>query len=599
MIGIVILLLQITVLLYFVGYGLTALFIPKNLKNDSIWIVPWVGTILISLVGITLSLAKIPMQYASIIILVLSVFFIIVSFIKNKFIFYFTKEYLIISMLIICGLVVNLFVLFNKVGFPSTISMLNTDPIIYSYTADFLVNHTLYDGNISLPFDNYYASTGTLIHSAYRWGTPIILSFFISILKVESYEIFTVLITLYFVFTFPLVYILAKLLTGKKNYFLLLLIFITYCLNSTLLYILYNAFFGQIIFNGLFVWITIIIFTRILYREQNKSLFNLSNFILAISLASTAAIYSDGLLLIISPFIIWALAYLIINKSYSALFFVLHIGLLVLLIQPIPIFLAVKHNFDLFLGSLQNTPPGWEYVRFATPLEMSGFYNLYYYKKLPLIINLLISLPIIYICLLGFIKAKGKLFLTAILFTFILLCTIFLLKNNFFLYLRTVTYTLFIFSILFCIGFISIFSLLKNSYIKIAVIIVIVFLSLRSADRTVRRFYWHTQVIDKSIVSLKDLNNDPKIKEPFFMPEIYLGEGNFWTKLWQEYMLKDKKIIHLGNYQGLKDFYPKKKLLLTSKKDKYIPYTNILWQNDYYILGEVKTIKVIDDLLSK
>lgn len=611
MIEIIILLIKIIFLLYFTGLGLTVLTAPKNLKNDFIWIAPWMGTILIALLGITLSLAKIPMQFGSIFILGISAILIIVSFRKKKFTFLFTKEHLFIFSLIVFGLIFNLFVLFQKSGFPTTISLLNTDPISYSYAADFLVKHTLYEGNVYEPFKNYLDSVGTLIHSGYRWGSPLILSFFNSILKVKSYEIYTILITLYFVLTFPLVYILAKLLNGKKNYLLLLIIFFTYCLNSTLLYILYNAFFAQMIFDGLFVWIAIIIFSRILNREADKSLFSPFNFLLAISLASIATIYPDGFLFTILPFIVWVLLQLFIKKSYSTFIFAAQAGLLILIISPIPVLLAIKQNFSLLLSSFSNIPPSWENIRYATPLDMTGFYNLYYYKKLPDIVYFLFSLPIIFICLVGFLKAKGKYFLIANLFIFISFCLSFIfIKNDFFLYLRTITYTLFIFSILFSTGFIKIFSLFKNQLIKIIIIFFMAFLTLRSADRTLKRSYWHSKAVDKSIVSLRDLNNNQQISEPFFMSEVYLGEGDLWQKLWQEYMLSDKKIITLANYQQSQEFFPKIKnetlkqvphdiLVLSEKNNNKIIYTKIIWQNKYYILGEIKPMKLTDSLLKK
>ncbi len=588
---ILILIIKIVTLLYVTGYGLTSLLLPKNIKNDFIWIVPWMGTILIALSGITLSLAKIPMQYAGIIILGLSLILTIASFFKKESVtFSINREHLFICLLVILGMVFNLFVLWKRAGFPTTLALQNTDPINYTYTADFLVSHTLYDGGTYEPFRNYLAATGNLIHSTYRWGSPMILSFFDSVLKVKAYEIYTILITLYFVLTFPLVYVLAKLLSGKKdNYLLLLIIFFTYCLNSTLLYILYSAFFGQIIFNGLLVWITLVIFSRLLDKKEDRSFFNWPNFLLAISLSSTASIYSDGFLLVLLPLVTWAILRLFMKKSSSSLIWVVQIGLLVLITNPIPLLLAFKHNLEIFLGTLQNTAPGWEYVRFATPLDMTGFYNVYYYKKLPAVISLIFSLPVVAVCAIGFTKAKEKLFLASGLFIFIFFFIAFILRDNFFLYLRAVTYSLFIFSVIFGLGFAAIFSLFKNRLIKIIIILFVAFLSWRSADRTIRRFYWHGRAADKAIVSLKGLNSDPKINQPFFMPEIILGEGDFWQKLWMEYMLSDKKIITLGNYKEVQQFIPETKLVLSERNNNKIEYENVVWENQYYRLGEVKS----------
>lgn len=56
------LVVPITVALFFLGYGLSSLFLPKTLRAYGIWLTPWLGTVLVIVVGAALSLSKVGMD---------------------------------------------------------------------------------------------------------------------------------------------------------------------------------------------------------------------------------------------------------------------------------------------------------------------------------------------------------------------------------------------------------------------------------------------------------------------------------------------------------------------------------------------------------
>ena len=143
---IIILLLKIIFTLFFVGYGFTAIFIPEKLRRDAFWLSPWFGTIFIAVFGVILSVARIPILQAKYIIVLASIFLFISAIFYKKKLFYISKETVLIGLFTIICLLFNLYPLLTKAGFPTTISLGNLDPISYVHTADYLIDHTVYDG---------------------------------------------------------------------------------------------------------------------------------------------------------------------------------------------------------------------------------------------------------------------------------------------------------------------------------------------------------------------------------------------------------------------------------------------------------------------
>jgi len=595
---IIILLLKIIFTLFFVGYGFTAIFIPEKLRRDAFWLSPWFGTIFIAVFGVILSVARIPILQAKYIIVLASIFLFISAIFYKKKLFYISKETVLIGLFTIICLLFNLYPLLTKAGFPTTISLGNLDPISYVHTADYLIDHTVYDGGTFEHYKPYLWATGDLLHNGYRWGTPMVLSFMSSIFGLKSYQVYSILITIFYGLSFPITYILAKQIIKKKESLtLLLLIFLTQAFNSTNLYMLYNVFFAQFTFLGIFITLIILLYSYFSEEKNNLYSFNRYDLLIAFGLSSLTTIYAEGMFFILIPTSIFIFLKLLQKKFY---FLILgsKIILLLLLINPITFGNALRVNYKIFMSTTKIGIIGWEKIRYAKPLEMIGFYNLYYSRSLPFLAELVSSITLIGIMIIGYFKSKQKLFVASFMGFFITLYLIFAFYfKNFFTYHRSITYTTFFISILFSCGMLLIFNLFKNKMITTIIIILFILMSARSSYRTIYQLYWHPRIVDKSLISLTELNNNKNFTKPFYTSDIFLGEYDLWTRLWREYMLSDKKIVTIQNYTTENKFLKGIKLVLSEKdylerEGKKIIYKNIVWENQYYQLGEIEPTEV-------
>lgn len=602
MINILFLTIKILFILFFIGYGFTAIFIPERLRRDAFWMSPWFGLIFICIVGIFSSMAGVPMNQAKYLILALAVVLFIYSIIVRKKISFVSWETAVIALLTMICFLFNIYPLLVKVGFSTTISLGNLDPISYVHTSDFLLNNTVFDGKNFIHYKPYLWATGDLLHNGYRWGTPMILSFFSSILNVKAYQIYSIVINLFFALSFPITYILAKqIIDKKKSYLLLFLIFLTQAFNSTSLYMLYNVFFAQFAFLGVFTIITILLYSY--FSEKNKKLlnFNSYDFLIAFSLSSLTTLYVEGIFFIFIPLFIFIFLK-ILQKQYKFLLYGFKIILLLLLINPMTLGNAIMVNYKVFISTTKAGIIGWEKIRYAKPLEIIGFYNLYFSKQLPYFAELISFLVLIAVMIIGYLKSKQKLFISSFMGFFIFLYLIFAFYfKNFFTYHRTITYTIFLISILFSCGMLTIFDFIKNRTVMTIILIIFLLMTIRSSYRTIYQLYWHPKIVDKSLISLSELNNDEKLASPFYTSDVFLGEYDLWKRLWREYMLPDKQIITRQNFPTESKYLKDITLVLSEKNylerdGKKISYTNIVWENQYYQLGYIQPLDVAKDL---
>lgn len=595
------LLFKIIFLLFFAGYGFTAIFIPEKLRRNAFWLIPWFGLMFICVIGVMASMAGFPMSQAKYIILIFSLALIIYALLNNKKIIFKSQETVFVALLTLVCLLFNLWPLI-KVGFPTTISLGNLDPISYVHTSDFLINHTVFDGKDFIHYKPYLWATGDLLHNGYRWGTPIVLSFFTSVFGLRSFQVYSIFISLIFALSFPISYVLAKLIMNKKiSYLLMYLIFLTQAFNSTSLYMLYNVFFAQFIFSGVLITLIILFFSYFSEKNNKSYAYNSYDFLIAFGLSSLTTLYLEGLFFIFIPVSIFIFIKLL-KKEYMFLVYGLKIALLLLVINPTTLGNAFRVNYKVFMSTTKVGVIGWEKIRYSSPLEMLGFYNLYYSRIIPTFINIVSSLVIISIIFLGFVKSKQKLLIGSFMGFFIALYIVFgLFFKNFFTYHRSVTYTLFLIAILFSCGILYVFSLFKSKIVKSTIIIIFFLMTARSSYRTIYQLYWHPRIVDKSLISLTDLNNDVNMLGTFYTSDVYLGEYDLWKRLWREYMLTSKLIVTRQNYPTESKNLDGIKLVLAEKnylegEDKKIIFKNIVWENEFYRLGEIEPISVASDL---
>jgi len=529
MIEILTLLLKIIFTLYFIGYGFTAVFIPKRIREDSFFLIPWIGLILITTIGIILSMLQVPVAQSKYIILAFATLMLIYSFLKKKTIVRFSKDTVLLSLSAIICLLFNLYPLLFKIGYPTTISLSNLDPLFYVNLGEYLINHSVLISPEILPTQSHLKAIGELLYN-YRWGSPLILGFFSSLFDIRSYRIYSILISLFFSLSVPLVYLLAKLLINRSSKLLIFLIFLTYGMNSVILYMLYNVFFAQFIFIGIFILAVILLYLYLADSNIKNLRFNSYDLLIGLCISSLTSIYPEGLIFVILPVAAFMLLKLSSKEKFTVFISLLKIAALSLILNPYTMGTALYGDFKLFFSSTKASFIGWEKVPYASPLEMTGFYNLFYYRNLSRSLSMLISIPVIGICIYGLLKIKNKLLIISYLSIFGLFYIVYwLIFSNYYLHLKLVTYLLFIFIALFSIGLFYLFRTLKNKFLLLFIIAIFTLLSIRSAYRTVYQMYYHPRVVDKKLISLEQLNNDKKIKSAFFTADFFFGVVSFFS----------------------------------------------------------------------
>ena len=368
---------------------------------------------------------------------------------------------------------------------------------------------------------------------------------------------------------------------------------LTYGINSTLLYMLYNVFFGQIVFSGAMLLLLIL---YVMYLESPpKPSFRLTryDFLIGLTLCSITTLYPEGFLLSYIPLVGFAVLHLIMKRNYWEVVRLFKITVLTVLLNPVTFVTMVRWATGLAGRAAVDTGPiGWEPIRFALPFEALGFYNLYYSRDLPLILDLLLGGVVVYLVVFALTKIKQKLLLVNYLVLFGAFYIYFhFVNSNFFVYHRAITYSIFIYSALFAVGLSILINRLSKK-IMLAVFLSLMILSFRSTYRTIFQFYHHMRIVDRSLISLSELNNNNPIKTPLITSDVYSPNYDVWTRLWREYFLKDIKLVTISNLNSVEKSVNKNTPILLEKdqSQSYTPaflMTGIIWENQYYKLGHI------------
>lgn len=595
MIDIFFLTIKTLFILFFAGYGFTAIFIPEKLRKDSFFIIPWIGIIFTTVFSVASTFAGVTISQAKYAILLLSSLFLIYSIVKKRALLFFSRETIIISILVLISIFFSLYPLITRVGFPSTISLGNLDPLSYTNVSEYLISHSLLNSKIIDSYKPHLLAVGDLLYYSFRWGSPLFLGFISDILSVRSYQVYYILITSLFALTFPLVYLLAKNIFKKENKYLILIIYLTFAMNSTLLYMLYNVFFAQFLFSGVFPLILIFLQSYFSDKRNLTSFFNPYDFLIAVSISSISSIYPEGLIFVCFPLVIYFLLKILSKDRWKIFWSLAKILFLAILINPVTFGLAVKWSYGIFFIAANTTFIGWDKIRFSTPFEMTGFYNTVYYRNIPLWLDILLTVPVGAVLLIGLKMMKEKLLMISYLILFGLFYLLYLIVfRHYYVHLKTVSFMIFLYSIVFSIGVVRILGIFKNKFIYMLFIMIMMFLSLRSAHRTMSQLYYHQQSVSDKLISLEELNSNTKINGPFLTSDVILGEYDLWSRLWQEYFLSNKDVVSRSNFADVKDAV-NIRLVLSDKSrqtfdHKTIKYKKIIWENKYYQLGEIQPL---------
>ncbi|MFA6081598.1 MAG: hypothetical protein WC741_04290 [Patescibacteria group bacterium] len=583
------------IFLFILGFGLTQLILPRQLKQYHLWLSPWT-TIIVAIFSLVIT-SLFGLSVIQVAPLLITFFLLIDIFVlvKRKFSFSINKiEDLIILFFIIITIIFNLSPLIRRDRILTTISLGNNDVISYTTTADYLKNHSIAESFES----KVEESTGVLLKDGYRWGTPIINSFFLVLLNLEGYQYtYTSQVVLFSLFL-PLVYIFFKILF-KPSIFGLIMANVLIGFNANLLYMLYHDFFGQVLFWGLEMLLFIFLYLYLHSSEIEEKKLNFYDYILGILVATLFFSYLEPAIFMFAPLGIFLILKLFILRKNISCYIeaLIRIFFIAFITSSISIIRAIVLAFQqAFMGN-PNQPIGWQLFRnkipYANPFEAMGFWSIHNFEPMVTPLAIALSTIVVLIIAYGLIKSRYRLITISYFILFILFYfwTGISLKN-FFAYNRAVTYTLPFIIIFFVIGLSVIFE--KHKYLGLFLLIIFTGFTGFSAVKFNKRFIREHLVVDKSYISISELKNK-KLTEPIYYEGFIEDQTPLWKQIWISYFLYSKdisKVPTVFDNSQYKNRVPDGSLVLISRPTSWIGspsilFKNIVWSNNYYRLGRL------------
>lgn len=583
------------VILFILGFGLTILILPKSLKSFWLWLSPWTTIIVSIFILVIASLFGFSVEQIikPLMALYLLVDLYVVLKLKSRLTIN-LKEDLLLTIIILTSLTLNLSPLIRHEKTITSVSMGNNDIISYATTGDYLKNNSISTGFK----EKIEQSVGVLLLHGYRWGTPILNSFFLTLFNFDGYQYTYISQVVLFSLFIPLGYLLYKTLFGSS---LIGLIITSSILgfNINLLYILYHDFFGQVLFYGIELLLFIFFYSYFNSPNIKINKFNVYDYILGILITVLYFSYHEPAIFIIAPLGIFLLIILIKHKNLVWFYFLslLRIGLIGIITGMTSIVHAFKIDYEQAFMVDPNQPIGWQLFRnkipYANPFEAMGFWSIHNFSPMPTIIAILLSIFIIWIIVRGVLKSRFKILTISYLIIFFLISYWFAFnKHNFFAYNRALTYALPFVIILFSIGLVSLYE--KNKFFWSIIIVILVSLEFWSAINLNKRFIREHLSVEKSYISLLNLKyiniNEDIYTESFIETEIPL-----WKDMWTNYFLYSKNISEKPSIIENSIFekgVPNNSLVLISKSTPWfisrkIIFNDIIWTNNYYTLGHI------------
>ncbi len=127
--------------LFFIGFGLTQLFLPSSLKKYSFWLTPWFGFFYLVFTLVISSLAGFTVVKSSPAIILIAIIFDIIALLQKKIKMHFElKNEFIIAFFIGISIIFNTSPLIRRERFLTSLSLGNNDIIAYVTSDDSLLH---------------------------------------------------------------------------------------------------------------------------------------------------------------------------------------------------------------------------------------------------------------------------------------------------------------------------------------------------------------------------------------------------------------------------------------------------------------------------
>ncbi len=375
------------------GWGITRLILPSQTRPYQFWLFPWFGlmvsgTILLWFSWLGLSTNQIVWVLPLVAIGLLGLGWqrkipLGVSWHSLDWAF-------LLSTLVGLGLALSPMALGSQM--PTTTTLGNNDAPLYATLADFLHHHAIWDAPKNPSNDDLASMLLFWLKPGHRPEVFLTLGLVSSLLQVKTYQVFTIVLGLFYALTPPLMAIFAWEIS--RRWFPTLLTLVLATLNLTLLFVNYHGFAAQVLYQGSFI----LAFLLVYQMERGDHPSRLYLLPLGLCLSSMLGFYAEGSVFFIGPvalYVGWQLLQPKTNRLALLKRFSL-IALVGLALNPMAAWFSITYALEV-----SNAPYGFPIARWATPGDMVGFLNLHQPTPLTDQIRWWTSLPVLLVLGLG------------------------------------------------------------------------------------------------------------------------------------------------------------------------------------------------------
>lgn len=551
---------------YGLGYGLAKRILPKSLTKYALLMGPWVLNVGLIILLVISSLLKIPAWPVS-----MSAFAVLLALtlLEKKNLKIGRVELLILGVVGV-SVLMNMAPLLLRERFLTSISLGNNDIITYAINADFLVNNSIAE-SFKQPVTLTIAN---LLHDGFRWGPPLLQAFFLTLTRTEAWQITYLMQIIFFATMIPLLYVLYDKWYGKDK--LSWWVTILGAFNANLLYMLYHNFYGQVMYWGILLIVTIL--ATEYYEKSNKRL----EWLVGAGIGAMYMTYHEPATFVLVPIILTG----ILTRNWQGL---LRIAGVAALLSSLSIMNAIIFDFGQAFRGNPNQPIGWEIFRTqsatSNPFEIAGLGSVHTNAPLSPLTAWGLSFITIVVWGWGIIKSKARVYTLTMMvfFTLMLLWTSLGKNGNWYVFNRAVTYTLPVMLVVLAGGILT----LTKNYWRYVTVVMISFIVVMTGLKLNRKLINSHLSVHAWYSTLREIRNK-EISEPIYTTGMISEGVSIWDQIWIGYFLYPN--VNDGTIPTTK--VEDDSLVLLNKSTPWVKYPSYLttetqWENEYYKLARI------------
>jgi hypothetical protein len=350
-----------------VGWGLASFGLPQGLRQYKLWLAPWLGIMLMTVLGVESSRLGIGGEIALYPITLAGAALSGWSILRKP-----QQNPLCTDLGWACGLaalITLFFALFPLLSLGqglTTVSLGNNDTVYYAAIARFLEHGSLRHP----PVCQFRQPLACLINAdtvrSDRPGSYFLIGAFALLFHLQTFEIFTVLLAVALAVTPPLAGIFARVVSA--NGFAALLTLVIAAVNVNLLYFFYHGFAAQVLGQG-----CLMIAFILLWKSEAEDRTGFAYVpLLGLTLCALLEIYQEDVPLFVIPYFLYAGLQLLKSKTgrWRLIGRYALPGAIALALDPVAFRECIISLWELHAALV-----GWAMPRWALPADMLGFTN--------------------------------------------------------------------------------------------------------------------------------------------------------------------------------------------------------------------------------